>query len=105
MFSEKNTVSQTDAIGMTRLSPTHRLEWLLSQPRLAAAHSKIAGLIEAYERFLKDTDATEDELIDRFLDKSKSQYYRQSGNTLGDLVFEVMESIGKRNVLHRLLVV
>jgi predicted nucleotidyltransferase len=105
VFSEKKTVSQPDAIEMIRLSPTRRLEWLLAQTRLARSHPRIAELIEAYERFLADTDATEDELVDRFLDKSKSQYYRQSGNRLGNLVFEILEIIGERNAFHRLLVV
>jgi hypothetical protein len=50
-------------------------------------------------------DASEKDLVNRFLDKSKSREYFATANRLGDLMFEVIDGIGQRNRLHRLLLV
>lgn len=105
VYSEQKTVSPTDAINMSKLTPTARLEWALKQPHLIRAHSRIRKLLQCYEEFLADMDATERELVDRFLDKSKSREYFRNANILGDLMFEVLESIGQKNRFYRLLVV
>lgn len=101
VFSERHTVTPTDAFEMTRLAPTERLQRLLEQSAFGGSHGKIEGLLEAYERFLADTEAPEEELVDRFLEKGMSE----SADQLGDLVFEILDSIGDKNAFHRLLVV
>jgi predicted nucleotidyltransferase len=101
VFSKHKTVSPTDAIAMIKMTPTERLEWLQRESHL----DKIEALISCYEGFLEETNAAEDELIGRFLDPKKKQGYFTAANKLGDLVFEVLESIGERNRFHRLLVV
>jgi predicted nucleotidyltransferase len=105
VFSEKHTVSPTDAVEMIKLTPTLRLEWIIGQKQLAAAHSRVSQLLECYENFLSGTDAAEEVLVDRFLEGNKSHEYFRSANQLGDLVFEILESIGKKDRFHRLLVV
>lgn len=104
-FSKRKTVTPADVVGMTHLTPTARLEWLLEQSHLKTAHAKIRELLKVYEEFLFSTDAAEDVLVRQFLDKRRSQHYIDTGNKLGDLVFEVFEGIGGRNRFHRLLVV
>jgi hypothetical protein len=105
VYAKRKTVSPIDAIEMTLLTPTKRLEWALEQPHLASAHLKIRKLIDSYEEFLADMDATESELVNRFLDKNKSKDYMKNANLLGDSMFEVLNSIGQDNRFYRLLVV
>ena len=94
-----------DAVAMIDLTPTGRLEWLLEQPNLAHAHPKISELLAQYEHFLATTNAPEKELVRRFMDKATSRHYMNDANKFGDLVFEVLTSIGGGNRFHRLLVV
>lgn len=105
IFVQQKTVSPTDAAAMMRLTPTERLEWLLQQGSLARAHNSISKLIAKYEDFLKATSAAEEQLVDRFLDKNTSREYMGAASTFGDLVYEVLTSIGEGNSFHRLLVV
>jgi len=104
--SAKNkTVSRADAAEMVKLTPTARLEWLLHQRRLTDAHSGIRKLIQLYEKFLANTDATEEVLIERFLDLKGSRQYIEEQHKFGDLVFQVLGAIGQQKGFHRLLVV
>ena len=107
VFSKNGTVSPDDAAKMILLTPSERLEWLLSQRELKSVHLKIQALIKSYEEFLHLTDASEDELVKRFLDSQKSRKYFESANRFGDLMFEVLEAIGKqrKNPFYRLLIV
>jgi len=90
---------------MVYLTPTRRLEWLLTQNAAVQAHDAIAQLILHYESFLKSTDAAEDDLVKIFLDREKSREYRRQANKFGDLMFEVLSLIGSGTQFHRLLVV
>jgi len=105
VFSKNGTVSPTDATAMISITPTQRLEWLLSQAELSGAVETIKKLVQAYERFLANTDASEAELVARFLDKSKKKEYWESASEFGDLIFATFNLIGNNNRLHRLLVV
>jgi len=105
VFSKNKTVSPTDTKSMISLTPTARLEWMLSQPELGDAHSSLRKLIEGYEAFLTNTDAPEEELIARFMDKKQRKEYFDSAYRFGDLVFEVLAIVGNKNLFHRLLVV
>lgn len=100
-----NTVSPQDALSMIRLTPTQRLEWLLTLERLTNAHPAVKKLLTKYEHFLETTNAKESELIERFLNKEKSRAYMNAAYEFGDLVFEALNRIGDENRFHRLLVV
>ncbi|MGA7761235.1 MAG: nucleotidyltransferase domain-containing protein [Candidatus Binataceae bacterium] len=104
-YTTDKTVDPEDAVHMTALSPTGRLEWLLTQSHIAAAHQPVRELLEHYERFLAATDYSEKELVVRFLDAEKSKEYSLSANELGNLTFKALELIGQGNPFHRLLVV
>jgi hypothetical protein len=105
VFGNKGTVSPTDALEMIELTPTKRLEWLLKQPFLTDARPAIMKLLAQYEQFLDTTNAPEQELIGRFLDKVQSRVYLEAAYQFGDLIFETLNKIGKGNRFHRLLVV
>jgi len=105
VFSARRTVAPTDAAEMVARTPTERLEWLLSQPRLTDAHEKLEKPLRSYEAFLESTEAAENTLIERFLDARTHLKYMRSAYEFGDLVFDVLETIGQKNRFHRLLVV
>jgi hypothetical protein len=104
VYGNKQTVSPTDAIAMISLTPTQRLEWLLGRPSLAHAHQKVSELLAQYESFLSTTNADEEELIRKFMEKTSTSYIGAAFK-FGDLVFDVLTSIGDGNRFHRLLVV
>ena len=105
VFSRNGTVSPLDAAAMISLTPTERLEWMLSQRELASAHGKITELLVHYEKFLENTDAPKQELIGRFFDNQEREKYRDSAEHFGDLIRDVFDLIGNRSSFHRLLVV
>lgn len=101
----KRTVSPEDAAIMISLTPTERLEWLLAKPDLGEAHEKIQSVITNYEIFLKNTALPEAALIESFLHKETSRAYFDQATEFGNQIFDLIETIGKRGQLHRLLVV
>jgi predicted nucleotidyltransferase len=105
LYLRNNTVSPEDIVGMIALTPTERLEWLSRQAEASNAHAKIGDLLKLYEEFLARTDASEDELVKRFMEPETSRQYSESQYLFGDLLFEVLQDVGKNNRFHRLLVV
>jgi len=104
-YAAKGTVHQGDALAMTRLSPTARLEWLLEQRNLSSAHETVRELIRHYERFLADMDFPEEELVGKLVDRQRSRELLGSANKLGDLTFQALEKIGNKSPFLRILVV
>lgn len=105
LFSANKTVGPTDVKNMISLTPTGRSEWMLSQQELGDAHSSLGKLIEGYEAFLSNTDAPEEDLVARFMDKWQREEHFKLAHQFGDLVFQVLDTIGKKSLFHRLLVV
>ena len=105
IYENYQTVTPANAVAMISLTPTERLEWLLRQRNLVRAHGAVRKLLDQYERFLETTNATEEKLLARFMDKSTSQSYISAAYTFGDLVFHALTTIGNGNQFHRLLVV
>jgi len=105
LFLRNKTVSPDDIVGMIALTPTERLEWLSRQAEASDARPKVEELLSLYEEFLARTDVSEDELVKRFMDPGTNKTYSESQYRFGDLVFEVLQAIGKNNRFHRLLVV
>jgi predicted nucleotidyltransferase len=105
IFSLKGTVTPEDAISMTLLTPTVRLESLLQENHWSSSHSKVKELLARYEQFLDSTNAPENELIDRYLSKSQTGDQFGTGKGLGDVFFSLLEDVGQRNRFHQLIVV
>jgi predicted nucleotidyltransferase len=105
VYSAKNTVNREDAAAMVHLAPTERLEWILKQGHCASSHAKIAELLKSYETFLRSTDESKKKLLDRFSDREQSLALFKSAKEFGDLVFDILESIGSKNRFYRVLVV
>lgn len=105
VYRRKRTVHPSDCSTMIDLTPTERLEWIQSRPELAHASRKIQLLLSQYERFLEVTSASEEKLINQFMQKQSSQKYLGDARKFGDLVFDVLDEIGSGNPFYRLLVV
>ena len=101
----RGTVSPEDASAMISMTPTGRLEWLLTQENYKDAHDKVKSALQDYEVFLENTARPESALIDHFLDREKSRGYFDKAAQFGDKIFDLIEIIGKKRSLHRLLVV
>jgi predicted nucleotidyltransferase len=104
-WTTTHTVSPLDAMTMAELTPTSRLEWLPTVAGLEGTGEGVGKILEYYERFLADTDQPEEALVRRFLDKKESSDLFKRANTLGDLTYQLIETIGKGNAFHRLLMV
>jgi predicted nucleotidyltransferase len=105
VYGSQETVSPSDAVTMIQLTPTERLEWLLNRSDLTHAHDVIRKLLAQYEQFLETSNASEEQLLGKFMDKGTSRVYLSAAYTFGDLVFEALSRIGGGNRFHRLLVV
>lgn len=105
VFAKNKTVGPTDVKHMISLTPTARLEWLLTQPHCAKAHDLIQNLIEQYESFLQKTDAPERELVELFKDKQRRKEHFGSKYAFGNAVSQVLGVIGQDSLFYRLLVV
>lgn len=105
VYSEAETVTPDDAVQMIALSPSQRLEWLLSKSALSNAHENIQKLLVCYEGFLRNTDYPESVLIADFEDRAKSKKLVEAAYQFGDLMFRVLQSVAGDTRFHRLLVV
>ena len=105
VYDRAHTVTPQDAAVMASMTPTERIEWLRGQEDSAEASAALDELLAAYERFLESTDKSEPELIKDFLAPTSRREYMNHAYRFGDLVFRVMEMVGRRNRFHRLLVV
>jgi hypothetical protein len=105
VFEMNATVTLDDASAMVQLSPIERLRWLRDVERFADNHPGIEELLRRYERFLESTNASEAELVARFSDREQSRRYMVAANEFGDLMFDVLNGIGKGGRFHRVLVI
>jgi hypothetical protein len=105
VYKSRKTVTPSDALAMTKLTPTERLEWLRDQPDLTEAKNTIANLLSQYDRFLETTNFKEEELVRQFLNKDTSHKYMEAAHEFGDSMFEALTIIGNKSPFHRLLVV
>jgi hypothetical protein len=104
-YNSENSVSPSDAIAMTKLTPTERLEWLLDRGDLKDARQTIADLLRQYNRFLETTNFKEDDLIQKFMNKDARVKYVEAAHEFGDSMFKALTIIGNASAFHRLLVV
>jgi hypothetical protein len=90
---------------MIRLTPTERLEWLLEQRWLKAAHEPIKALLRQYRSFLRATNRSENTLLTRVLNDENYERYTASASKFGDSMALALNAIGSRNDFHRMLIV
>ena len=105
VVAERGTVSQEDARSMVALTPIDRLEWIRKLPKFGFVSEKVTGIISTYIDFLKESDAQESELIEKFLDIKSSQKYSLKANSFGDQVCDLLCTMGQENKVFRFLVV
>ena len=105
VFIQDHTVTPNDAKKMVEMSPTARLEWLLSQKAAEEAYGEIQELLKAYDRFLVKTEQDKGVLLAEFQDPHKVKIFSEEENQFGDKLFSVLNAIGGTNKFYRLLVI
>jgi hypothetical protein len=103
VYAARKTVTPADVRQMVGLSPTERLYSLVQD--FGSDKDLLGNLLGAHERFLVNTDASEDDLVKRFMDSAVSKKYYAEANEFGDLVWQLLDGTGKGTRLHRLLLV
>lgn len=69
------------------------------------AKSKVDEILRSYEDFLRNTDASEHSLIERFMAPDTSRQYLTEAREFGDKMHTLLELLGRGAHLYRLLVV
>lgn len=90
LHREHSTVTPANARRMVRLSPTERLEWIEARARSRVVRAKTRALMDAYDEFLRATDAPEKELIERFLKPPQARRYWTQAKRFGDLMGDLL---------------
>jgi len=107
VFSKNRTVTPGDAQEMTRMTPSQRLEWLLTQ----GYSEPVRRLLDCYFSFLTFTAQSESSLVAVFSDPAEAKKLLAEANQFGDSMFHVLEAIGRpsgaseRNRFFRMLTV
>jgi hypothetical protein len=105
IYNSNKSVSPSDAIAMTKLTPTERLEWLRDREDLKDAKQTVVNLLGQYNRFLETTNFKEDDLVHKFMNKDARLRYLELAHEFGDSMFEALTLVGNKSAFHRLLVV
>ncbi len=103
IFAERRTVAPPDAYQLARLTPTERLQALVTQ--FGVDGSLVDEIIQLYETFLENTDRPEDELKEVFLNQAKTTQLSNEAATFGDRVARLIQNVGKGSSLYRLILV
>lgn len=104
VFTVKGTVSQESAVEMSALTPTERLERLPTLVETATPQN-VGRIIGCYEKFLRETDAPDSELLVRFQDPERIRTYAIDARAMGDAVHELLRDVGNDSHFYRMLVV
>lgn len=103
VFVEEGTVHPNAVTDMVRLSPTERIESVASESSAARVPADL--VLATYEEFLANSAASEDDLIEAFLDRAKANELMKGATKLGEAMFGLLAAVGVGNPFYRLLVV
>lgn len=108
VYKLQRTVKPRDAVQMTNLTPTLRLEWLKDE--MPDVSGQVDILLARYAKFLAETNAEEKVLVERFLEPSESKRLVTESYAFGDSLFDLLEQVGtnesgEKDRFYRLLVV
>jgi predicted nucleotidyltransferase len=103
VYVEKSTVHCEDAILMTEMSPTRRLEWL--KKKKPDCTEQISALTDAYEKFLSETARPKGDLIKLFMDAEKARRYMADAKTFSETIYELLHAVAGQSPFFRFLVV
>jgi len=105
LVTQKKTVTPDDALAMSGLTPTGRLEWISNHIGLPVAQGSISELIALYERFLDQTAGGEDALLTKFRDAFDGRFLLVQAGEFGEKMHGLLFEIGIGQRLYRLLIV
>lgn len=104
LLGTRASISKADARAMVALSPVQRLI-AISEQSAVSVQQLIGGILERYVEFLKTTDTSKADLLQRFSDDTYYEERRKSAMEFGGRVFELLDQIGRSTKLFRYLVV
>jgi hypothetical protein len=105
-FVSNGTVSQRSAIRMTDLTPMERV--VAVRTRTPEASDCKVRVVRCYEKFLRETNASDASLVRRFMNSRRSRNYLNDARLMGDAVDELLRHVGegsRGSSFYRLLVV
>jgi predicted nucleotidyltransferase len=108
VYKLRGTVKPQDAVSMTQLTPTQRLEWLKGE--IPKATDPVDILLGRYEKFLDETNAEEKVLVERFLQPVESKRLIGQSYAFGDALYDLLDQVGtgddgEKGRFYRLIVV
>lgn len=101
LFRREGTVTPEGARAMVGMTPTERIEALFD----SAGGDNARRCLELYERFLGETDASKDALLERFLNDAERRQLSSAEGEFGDEMYALLDSIDPGSRLFRLLVI
>ena len=104
VYKQNNTVTDTDAFNMTKLTPTERIKYIQMETRTSNTKDILGRLLAQYESFLEKTHMDEKSLLEGFADEGKRITYKHDASVFGNLMFEALRSIGDKSSFYRHLV-
>ena len=105
VYRANSTVTPGDIRAMVGMTPTGRLQWLARQHAGSPTADHARKCFELYQKFLAETDAPKEDLIAKFLDRSKRKRLGEAESEFGDEMYRLLASIDSGSTLFRLLVV
>lgn len=105
IWNRKGTVSPSDASAVVSLTPTERIERLLSTSTSEDVSGSLSKLLDHYDGFLKYTEDTEQELLQRIARASHWNKLKKSAPDFSAALYSAVMHIGKGDTFHRMLVV
>lgn len=94
ILRDKKTVSSNDAKEMSLLTPTERLVRLKDDSNLKASHSLLEDLLRQYNSFLETTKEGDEQLREKFSDKSEGDELMKLSYKFGETMYNTLISFG-----------
>lgn len=104
IYELRKTVNPDDVKEIVHMTPTERLEWILTVPAFSRASGSVRGILDKYDKFLAAKSNAE--LFRKMFETSEStKENMKKSHEFSSLFFEAIELVGNRNRLHKLMLV
>lgn len=104
IFSLNNTVTPGNLTHMVGMTPTERLEYLLTIEKFSPAFDAIGKILNNYDEFLL-VKSDPVRFHQMFADGDEAKKHMKAAHKIAELFFEAIEKVGGCSRLHRLLLV
>lgn len=105
LFQKNGTVTPDDALEMVSSTPLQRIVWLSEQDYFPAGNQAAQRVVDQYNLFLERTSEPKGNLLLKFADSSMSSKLMMEANYFGELMYELLQSVGNGTRFHRIIAV